>query len=51
MKDEKKEIKIDTAEEIKKIMTAYLQQEVGNKVTQFSVEGLTMMLLGVVKEK
>jgi len=42
--------KLTTEETIVQIMGAYLEQELGNKVSQFSVQGLMNLILMSIKQ-
>jgi len=42
--------KLTTEETIVQIMGAYLEQELGNKVSQFSVQGLMNLILRSIKQ-
>ena len=44
MRDENDKLKID----IQRVLQVFTQNEMGNKVTQFNMMGLTNMLLGVI---
>ena len=41
---------LSTEEIIVQVLNAYVEQELGNKVTQFSVQGLMQILVGAIKQ-
>jgi len=40
---------LTTEEIIMQVLNAYLEQELGNRVSQFSVQGLVQVMLGALK--
>jgi hypothetical protein len=44
------EEKLTTEDVIVQVLDAYLKQEMGNKVTQFNVQGLMNLMLGAIAQ-
>ena len=38
-------------EEVMELLGAFLQQEIGNKITQFNMQGLSQLLLAVISKE
>jgi len=52
MKEDNATVEVKTMEEkVHELLNSFVNQELGNKITQFNMQGFAMALMQIIKEK